>query len=52
MKPLKGRTIKFDFEQSAPITLELTDGFLRFRNGSLLVGTNDTQSVVAISGAT
>ena len=47
-----GRVIKFDFQQSAPITLEFTDGYLRFRNGaSLITITPRTQTVVAISSA-
>lgn len=47
----QGRVVKFDFEQSNAITLEFTDGFLRFRNGAALVTTNDAQAVVAVSGA-
>jgi hypothetical protein len=46
-----GRVIKFDFEQSAPVTIEFTDGFLRFRNGASLITTNDPQVIVAISAA-
>jgi hypothetical protein len=46
-----GRTIKFDFEQAIPYTLEFTDGKLRFRNGPALISTNDTQVVVAVSAA-
>lgn len=45
-----GRVIKFDFEQSAPYTLEFTDGSLRFRNGASLV-TDETATIVAISSA-
>jgi hypothetical protein len=46
-----GRTIKFDFEQAAAVTLEFTDGILRFRNGTVLVTGNDAQAVVAVSTA-
>src|SRR5713226_4229946 len=46
-----GRNIKFDFQQSAAVTRELTDGFMRFRSGARLVNTNDTQVVVAVSAA-
>jgi len=46
-----GRTIKFDFEQVAAITLEFTDGFLRFRDGAMLLSTNDAQNIVSISAA-
>lgn len=46
-----GRTIEFDFEQAAPATVELTNGYLRFRNGAMLTGTNDNQNVVAVSAA-
>src|SRR5262245_20793540 len=48
---LAGRVIKFDFEQSTPVTLEFTNGFLRFRNGAALITTNDTQTVSAVSAA-
>lgn len=44
-----GRTIKFDFEQAAAVTLEFTDGYLRFRDGAMLLSTNDEQAVVGIS---
>lgn len=46
-----GRVIEFDFEQATPATVELTNGFLRFRNGTVLIGTNDNQTVVAVSSA-
>lgn len=46
-----GRKIKFDFEQANAVTLELTDGYLRFRSGATLLGTNDTVSVVSVSAA-
>lgn len=46
-----GRVTKFDFEQSAPATLEFTDTYLRFRNGATLITTNDAQVIVAISTA-
>lgn len=45
------RTVKFDFKQQTPYTLEFTDGFLRFRNGPDLVKANDTQVVVSVSAA-
>ncbi len=47
----KARVLEFDFEQSAPSTMEFTDGWLRFRNGPSLLTTNDTQTVSAISSA-
>jgi hypothetical protein len=46
-----GRTIKFDFEQSAAITMEFTDGKMRFRAGTRLLTTNDFRTVQAISSA-
>lgn len=46
-----GRVIKFDFEQANAVTLELTDGFMRFRSGTTLLGTNDTRTVSSISTA-
>jgi hypothetical protein len=45
---LAGRVIKFDFEQADPVTLEFTAGFLRARNGAVLIATNDSQSIFAI----
>lgn len=48
---LAARTIKFDFEQSNAVTLELTDGKMRFRNGTVLITTNDAVGVVAVSVA-
>lgn len=47
----KGRVGEFDFEQSNPITMEFTDGWLRFRNGPSLLTTNDAQAIVSISSA-
>ena len=47
----KGRTIEFDFEQSNPITMEFTDGWLRFREGTSLLTTNDALAITAISTA-
>src|SRR5258706_7154486 len=32
-----GRVVKFDFQQAAAYTIEFTDGFLRFRTGTVLV---------------
>jgi len=46
-----GRVIKFDFQQSAPITMEFTDNYVRFRNGAVLITTNDDQTIVSISTA-
>lgn len=46
-----GRLIKFDFEQSSPVTIEFTDGAIRFRNGTVLISTNDAATVTAISTA-
>jgi hypothetical protein len=48
---LPGRVIKFDFDQSDAVTLEFTDGSLRFRNGVALISTNDPQIVVGVSTA-
>jgi hypothetical protein len=47
----QGRVIKFDFQQSAAVTFELTDGFMRFRSGARLIPTADPQVVVAVSAA-
>lgn len=47
-----GRTIKFDFEQDNAVTLEFTDGYVRFRYGPTLLSTNDDEVVVAVSSAT
>jgi hypothetical protein len=46
-----GRVVKFDFEQSNAITLEFTDGFLRFRNGPSLIYSSTPVAVVAVSAA-
>jgi hypothetical protein len=46
-----GRMIKFDFEQDDGVTLEFTNGYLRFRSGTVLLGTNDDEVVVAVSSA-
>jgi hypothetical protein len=46
-----GRNIKFDFQQSAAVTFELTDGFMRFRSGARLLTTNDAVNTLAISAA-
>lgn len=45
------RIIKFDFAQASAVTLEFTDGKLRFRSGAVLITGNDPQVVVAISAA-
>lgn len=47
----RGRVIKFDFEQDSAVTLELTDGFMRFRSGPTLLSTNDEQTITSISAA-
>jgi len=47
----QGRVIEFDFDQADAVTAEHTSGFVRFRNGAVLIGTNDDQAVVAISTA-
>jgi len=44
------RVIRFDFQASAPITLEFTDGYIRYRNGAALI-TSDAQTVVTVSTA-
>jgi hypothetical protein len=46
-----GRVVRFDFEAVAPITLEFTDGYLRFRSGTSWATTNDAQTISAISTA-
>jgi hypothetical protein len=46
-----GRVVKFDFQQSTAITPEFTDGFVRFRNGAVLITSNDAQVAVAVSAA-
>jgi hypothetical protein len=45
------KVIKFDFQQAAAITTEFTNGFVRFRNGTALLTTNDAQTVLAVSAA-
>lgn len=46
-----GRVVKFDFEQANAITLEFTNGWLRFRAGPRLLTTNDANTVTGISTA-
>src|SRR6267378_12384 len=46
-----GRVFKFDFAQAAPVTVETTDGFFRFRLGTQFIFTPDTQIVTSISAA-
>src|SRR5258706_3248019 len=46
-----GRVIKFDFSTVNPYTVELTDGFFRFRTGTSIATTNDGDPVVAFSTA-
>jgi hypothetical protein len=48
----KGRVLEFDFEQSSPSTMEFTDGWLRFRNGPLLLtAPQSAQTILSISSA-
>jgi len=47
-----GRVLPFQFRAALPYTIELTDGFLRFRQGPRLVTTNDDQTITSISNAT
>lgn len=46
-----GRVVKFDFEQASAVTMEFTNGWLRFRSGPDLIGTNDDALVAAVSTA-
>lgn len=46
-----GMVRPFDFKQSLPYTIEFTANFLRFRQGSNLVTTNDDQTITSISSA-
>lgn len=46
-----GRVIKWAFEQLSPVTIEFTDGYLRFRDGVTWLGTNDDVGVSSISTA-
>ena len=46
-----GRVLPFQFKAALPYTMELTDGFLRFRQGPRMVTTNDDLTVTAISSA-
>lgn len=46
-----GRVIPFDFTEATPYNMELTDGFLRFWNGTQIVTTNDNQQVTDITNA-
>src|SRR5258707_4506601 len=43
-----GRVVKFDFSTVAPYTVELTDGFMRFRTGTTVIDTNDRDPVLAV----
>jgi hypothetical protein len=49
---LPARVISYAFQQDAPYTMELTDGWLRFFGGQSLVTSNDQQTVISISAAT
>ncbi len=46
-----GRVLGWSFEQVSPVTLEFTDGFLRFRSGLTWLNTNDSVGVSSISSA-
>src|SRR5262245_32140720 len=46
-----GKVVKFDFAQSDAVTMEFTDGYLRFRQGAVLIDTNDSVDVSAVSTA-
>lgn len=46
-----GMSRPFDFKQSLPYSVEFTANFLRFRQGSTVVTTNDDVAVSAISSA-
>lgn len=48
---LAGKVVKFDFEQANAVTLEFTDGYLRFRSGAVLIDTNDSVDVSTVSTA-
>lgn len=48
---LPGRCIKFDFQASAPYTMEFTNGHLRFWQSNQLATTNDSVAVSSISTA-
>ncbi len=47
-----GRTISFDFKESAPYVIELTAGYLRFFTGNTLVKSGSAVAVSSISSAT
>jgi hypothetical protein len=47
-----GRVVRFDFEQNNPYTIELVNGFMRFRSGASIATTNDSQVVTSVSAAT
>src|SRR5215472_2733268 len=47
-----GRVLPFQFRAALPYTMELTDGWLRFRQGPRMVNTNDTLTISSISTAT
>jgi hypothetical protein len=46
-----GKLFPFTFEHRTPYTIEMTEGFMRFHNGSTPVRTNDDQVITAISAA-
>lgn len=48
---LAAKVGKFDFESDSAVTLEFTDGYLRFRAGTVLIDTNDSVGVTAVSTA-
>lgn len=45
------RVVNFTFKQTAPYTIEFTNGYMRFRSGKNIVTTNDDAEVSAISTA-
>ena len=46
-----GRVISFPFEEATPYNMEFTDGVIRFWDGTVLAGTNDSVAITAISTA-
>jgi hypothetical protein len=46
-----GRVLRWDFEAAIPYTIELTDNWMRFRQGLRLTTDNAPQTVLAISSA-
>ncbi len=46
-----GRVLSFDFKENSPYTMELTDGYLRFRSAYALVTTNEIKTIAGFSSA-